>query len=85
MLSTLYKAQFLGRIPEQLRNLKDESDVSMVVKPDLLKPVFIHVLEDIPEPVRAGNEDLVLEKDGMYVLRYSAVRRYIKSGSAVLI
>lgn len=75
----------MNRLPEQLRSLNDKSDVSMVEKPRLESTVFIRVVQEIEEPVKAGNEAVYLEKDGIYALRYSAIRRHVKEGSVVLI
>lgn len=85
LLLRLYNTQFMNRLPEQLRDLNDKSDISMVEKPDLRKTVFIRVLQDIPESVQAGNEAVLLEKYGIYALRYSSIRKHVRSGAVVLI
>ncbi|ANB13896.1 Sld5p [Sugiyamaella lignohabitans] len=86
ILLNLYNTQFLSALPAQLQRLDDSSGgISMVEEPDLDKPVFIRVLETVERPIRVGLDEITLEKGNIYVLRYSAISKYLIGGEVELI
>ncbi|ODQ81203.1 hypothetical protein BABINDRAFT_34054 [Babjeviella inositovora NRRL Y-12698] len=86
ILTTLYKKQFLSRLPELLQLLDDTGGgISMIEEPDLDKPVFVKVVKTISHSIDVNNEEVELLQDGIYVLRYSAIRLYIMIGDIKLI
>lgn len=85
-LSSLFNNQFLSHLPENLQPLDDtEGGISMIVEPDLEEAVFVRVLNTISNAVLVGNEEVELDQDGIYVMRYSSVRPHIHSGDVILI
>ncbi|KAH3678370.1 hypothetical protein WICMUC_001387 [Wickerhamomyces mucosus] len=85
-LVQLYNNLFLNTMPEQLQSLDDESGgISMIEQPDWNKPVFIRVVNDIKESIIVGDEEVELEKEGIYLLRYSAVKNFVHNRDVVLI
>lgn len=85
MLTRLLQTEFLSKLPDELQYLNDMNDVPMVETPDLEKVVFIRVLEDIDYSIRVGVEDIMLEKGGIYSLRYKSIKQLLKIGSVELI
>lgn len=86
ILKELYKDQFLSNFPPSLQLLDDSSGgISMVEEPDLEKAVFIRVIEPVEHPITVGQDRVLLERGGIYVLRYSAVSRLLKSGVVELV
>lgn len=58
----------------------------MVDKPDLDKAVFVRVVSDeLETTIRAGQDMITLEFDGIYALRYSSISKYIQSGIVELV
>ena len=61
---------------------------SMIVEPDSDQPVFIKCTLEVPillDYDGATEIDLELIKKGVYVVKYSLVKRYIDIGDVVLI
>lgn len=86
ILHNLYKSQFLSTLPEQLQQLDDTSGgISMIEEPDLDRAVFIRVLNDVPEPISVGNDQVDLQKGNIYTLRYSSIIPYIKTGDVEIV
>lgn len=85
MLTRLLQTEFLNKLPDELQYLNDMNDVPMVETPDLEKVVFIRVLENIDYSIRVGMEDIMLEKGGIYSLRYRSVKELLRIGSVELI
>lgn len=88
ILTQLYNNLFLKKLPHFLTLLDDtRGGQSMVTKPDVDQPVFIRVVTATPILVPLGGEDdeLELVQDGIYVVRYRLVRRYVEIGDVVLI
>lgn len=64
----------------------DNRGVSMVEKPDLDKAVFVRVIsKDFETTVRAGQDLITLEHNGIYALRYSSISKFIQSGILELV
>lgn len=90
-ITKLYNNLFLGHIDSSLQSLDDSYGTSMIDEPDWDKPVFIHVIGDINDPIifssksEVREETVNLEKNGIFVLRYSSIKRYVQSGDVVLI
>lgn len=85
ILTRLYKTQFLNRMPEQLQALDDTNDISMIEEPDIHRAVFIRVIGEVLYPVEAGSEQILLERQGIYALRYSAISTLLEDGKVELI
>lgn len=87
ILTQLYNNSFLRNMPQELALLDDNQDFeNMVTKPDLDRPVFVKVLSSAPIEISLGDDEvLVLEKDGIYVVRYRLIRVYLEIGDVVLI
>lgn len=87
ILTQLYNNSFLKKLPQELALLDDTQDFeSMVTEPELNMPVFVKVVTDSPIEIPLGeDEDLELVKDGVYVVKYRLIRRYLAIGDVVLI
>lgn len=89
ILTQLYNNCFLTKLPQMLTYLDDTSGgQSMIVEPDLDQPVFIKCTLEVPillDYDGATEIDLELIKKGVYVVKYSLVKRYIDIGDVVLI
>jgi GINS complex subunit 4 len=85
-LVELYNALFLAQLPEQLQALDDRGGgISMIEEPDLEKPVFIKVVDDVLEGIVIGDEKIDLVQGSIYLIRYSAVQSYVHGGDVLLI
>lgn len=86
LLTQLYNNSFLKSFPPFLTLLDDTSGGElMVVTPDLEQPVFIKVVCDETIVLNIGNDELVLQKNGIYVVRYSLIKSYVALGDIQLI
>ncbi|GME80919.1 unnamed protein product [Ambrosiozyma monospora] len=84
LLMELYNRQFLKNLPESLQALDEGGGlVHMVEKPDLHMPVFVKCGEN--GMVMIEGEEVELEKEGIYVMRYSAVKELVKMGSMIVL
>ncbi|CCH43448.1 DNA replication complex GINS protein [Wickerhamomyces ciferrii] len=85
-LIQLYNSLFLSQLPQHLQALDDTSGgQSMIEEPNFQKPVFLKVLEDIPQNIAIGDEEIELTKGNIYLIRYSAIQKYVHSGDVALI
>lgn len=85
-LLQLYNSLFLSSLPQHLQALDDTSGgISMIDEPNFKKPVFVKVIRDIPEGIIIGEEEIELKVNNIYLIRYSAVMKYVHSGDIVLI
>lgn len=85
-MSELFKNQFLSSLPESLQKLDDETDgFSMVEQPSMNKAVFIRVVEDGVLPIKAGPDEIDMDRGSIHVFRYNTVRKLIQSGQVQLI
>ncbi|KAK6453672.1 DNA replication complex GINS protein SLD5 [Scheffersomyces xylosifermentans] len=87
ILTQLYNNCFLKKMPHTLTLLDDTTGgESMIVTPDVNQPVFIKSVTKAGIIIPLGEEDeLELEENGIYVVKYSLIRRYIEIGDVVLI
>ncbi|KAF3988348.1 hypothetical protein FT663_02382 [Candidozyma haemuli var. vulneris] len=87
ILTQLYNNSFLRKLPSELALLDGDQDITpMVTEPDLDLPVFVKVETSSPILISLGDDDsLELEKDGVYVVKYRLIRRYLQIGDVVLI
>lgn len=87
ILTQLYNNSFLKKMPHFLTLLDDTSGgQSMVSVPDINQPVFIKVITKFPIIIILDeDEDLELVEDGIYVVKYSLIKKYIEIGDIVLI
>lgn len=70
----LYDSSFLLSMDSNLHSLADrDAPCSMIDEPDLEKPVAIKVSTAGLDPVEVGNESIILENGGIYMMRYSAI------------
>lgn len=71
--SASYFSGFLHNFPPDLQSLtEEEGQISMVDEPDVDKPVPIRAQEDLGVRL-VGSEEVQLEKNGLYLLRFSAI------------
>lgn len=86
ILTKLYNNCFLAKLPPTLTLLDDESGgLSMVVEPDLDQPVFVQYSAKEPLTVRLADDEVEFEHGGIYIVRYSAIREYLRIGDVRLI
>ncbi|KAM9935233.1 hypothetical protein OXX80_005197 [Metschnikowia pulcherrima] len=86
ILNQLYNNSFLKKFPGFLTLLDDTTGgENMVTAPDLDQPVFIKVVCKDTIMLYMGSDELELEKDGIYVVRYRYIQRYVELGDVVLI
>lgn len=87
ILTQLYNNSFLKKMPHFLTLLDDTSGgQSMISAPDINQPVFIKVITKFPIIIILDeDEDLELVEDGIYVVKYSLIKKYIEIGDIVLI
>ncbi|ODV66397.1 putative subunit of the GINS complex [Hyphopichia burtonii NRRL Y-1933] len=87
ILTQLYNNSFLKKLPDYLTLLDDESaGISMITKPDLNVPVFIRVKSTKPIYIPLGDdEELELIENGIYVVKYKLIKKYLELGDVELI
>lgn len=87
ILTQLYNSSFLKKMPHFLTLLDDTSGgQSMISVPDINQPVFIKVITKFPIIINLDeDEDLELVENGIYVVKYSLIKKYIEIGDIVLI
>lgn len=87
ILTQLYNNSFLKKMPHFLTLLDDTSGgQSMISVPDINQPVFIKVITKFPIVINLDeDEDLELVENGIYVVKYSLIKKYIEIGDIVLI
>ncbi|OBA20979.1 GINS complex, Sld5 component [Metschnikowia bicuspidata var. bicuspidata NRRL YB-4993] len=86
ILNQLYNNSFLKKFPSFLTLLDDTTGgENMITTPDLDRPVFIRVVCDDTIVLHLGNDELELVKDGIYVVRYRLIMKYLELGDVVLI
>lgn len=86
ILNQLYNNSFLKKFPNFLTLLDDTTGgENMVTAPDLDQPVFIRVVCNDTILLHLGNDELELAKDGIYVVRYRLIMKYLELGDVVLI
>lgn len=87
ILTQLYNNSFLKKMPHFLTLLDDTSGgQSMISVPDINQPVFIKVITKVPIIINLDeDEDLELVENGIYVVKYSLIKKYIEIGDIVLI
>ncbi|CAI5756291.1 unnamed protein product [Candida verbasci] len=79
IMSKLYNNSFLKKVPTILSYLDDTSGgQSMIVKPEMNYPVFIKCLNDRIIDLNK-DEQLELVKDGVYVVKYNIIKKYLDS------
>lgn len=87
LLTQLYNSGFLKKLPHFLTLLDDTSGGQLMVEaPDVDQPVFVKVvtLQRITLRVEA-DEELELERGGIYVVRYRLVQHLVRGGDVELI
>ncbi|CEP21608.1 SLD5 [Cyberlindnera jadinii] len=85
-LIDLYNSLFLSQLPEQLQALDDTGGgISMIEEPDLDRPVFVKVINDTIETIVIGEEEIDLIPGSIYLIRYSAVQRFVYNQDVLLI
>jgi len=88
LLTSLYATAFTNSFPAHLRAFNDSRNEEMIEKPDMDKAVFCRVIRtpsnggDIRFP---NGEEVTLEEGNIFLIRYSAVKKYIVDGDVELI
>ncbi|KAF2115513.1 hypothetical protein BDV96DRAFT_492768 [Lophiotrema nucula] len=87
LLSTHYTSSFLSQFPANLQRLDDTTGgVSMVDKPDEDAAVFVRALKDVGQIFVEGTEKkFEIRRGDVYVVRWSAIRRWVELGDLELI
>lgn len=87
ILTQLYNSCFLKKMPHFLTLLDDTSGGQlMITEPDIKQPVFIKVVTRTPITLTLNSEEVLeLERDGIYVVKYQLVKKYVEIGDIVLI
>lgn len=86
ILTELYNNCFMKKMPEFLTYLDDTSGgQSMITTPDLDEPVFIKSVSFKPILISTEDDEVEIVKDGIYVVKYNLVKRYIEIGDIILI
>ena len=87
LLSNHYSSSFLSQFPAALQRLDDTTGgISMVDKPDEDTAIFCRALRDVGEIFVEGTDKRFEMKRGdVWVVRWSAVRRWVLSGDVELI
>jgi GINS complex subunit 4 len=99
LLISLYSAAFMNSFPAHLQAFNDSRNEEMIEKPDMDKAVFCKVIKTPVEgavtfPKYAtlqkeahwySGEEINLEEGNIYLVRYSAVTKFIKDGEVELI
>ncbi|KAL6449670.1 SLD5 DNA replication complex GINS protein SLD5 [Candida maltosa Xu316] len=85
----LYNNCFLKKLPPSATLLDDTTgEISMIVTPDVDQPVFIKCVSERPIILDYDGTtelDLELVKDGVYVVKYSLIKRYLEIGDVIMI
>ncbi|ODQ50079.1 GINS complex, Sld5 component, partial [Saitoella complicata NRRL Y-17804] len=98
LLTHHYRSSFLSALDPQLQNLDDNTaGISMIETPDLDSAVFVRVKRDVEggdgdvlgvktgAKGEGGEEEMVELRGGaIYILRWSAVRKWVVSGDVEL-
>jgi GINS complex subunit 4 len=87
LLSSHYASSFLGQFPGSLQRMDDTTGgISMVDKPDEDRAVFVRCLKEVGRVAVEGTETVCDMKRGdVWVLRWSAVKRWVEIGDVELI
>lgn len=87
ILTLLYNTSFLNKLPNFLQLLDDTTGgESMIATPNVDEPVFIRVVCEEPITLALDADDeLVLTKNGIYVVKYRLIRLYVQLGDVLLI
>src|SRR5271154_5049515 len=100
LLTSLYATAFTNSFPAHLRSFNDSRNEEMIEKPDMDKAVFCRVIRtpadggDIRFPksqtpqnvmLICSGEEVTLEEGNIFLIRYSAVKKYIIDGDVELI
>ncbi|KAF2876799.1 hypothetical protein BDV95DRAFT_483245 [Massariosphaeria phaeospora] len=87
LLSQHYASSFLSQFPASLQKLDDTTGgISMIDKPDEDAAVFCRCLRDVGEILVEGTDiRFEMTRGDVYVVRWSAIRGFVKSGDAELI
>lgn len=98
LLTSLYASAFTNSFPAHLRTFNDSRNEEMIEKPDLHKAVFCRVIRTpadggeisirsliLEQMLMNSDEEITLEEGNIFLIRYSAVRRYILDGDVELI
>lgn len=68
-----------------LQRFKQILPIKITQEPLLEKGVFCKVLQDVGQIYTHDNEIIKLEKDDIFLIRYSTIRKLVSEGSVILI
>lgn len=87
ILTQLYNNSFLKKFPPNLTLLDAQDGAEdMITVPELDQPIFIRVVRKEPIVLNLGSEgELELEHNGVYVVIYRLIKRYLELGDIELI
>lgn len=86
LLTLLYNNCFLKKLPQILTYLDDNSGgQNMIVAPDIDQFVFVKCISETLILLHLEDDELELVKNGVYVVKYSLIKRYLDIGDLILI
>ncbi|KAI5961841.1 SLD5 [Candida pseudojiufengensis] len=86
LLTSLYNNCFLKKLPQILTFLDDSSGgQNMIVEPDLNQFVFVKCITKDPIFLQLEDEELELIENGVYVIKYNLIKRYLEQGDLILV
>ncbi|WLF78617.1 GINS complex subunit [Lodderomyces elongisporus] len=86
LLTQLYNNCFLKKLPKFL-TLLDENvgGQNMTIEPDLDQLVFVKCVSETPITLRIEDDEIDMEKNGVYVVKYNLIKRYLDTEDIILI
>lgn len=86
ILQNLFNNSILKKVPKELSYLDDQTgDLSMVTSPDVDELVFVKVETSKEITILFEDDEMVMTKDGIYVVKYSLISKYLEIGDVRLI
>ncbi|CAK9437626.1 uncharacterized protein LODBEIA_P20040 [Lodderomyces beijingensis] len=86
LLTQLYNNCFLKKLPKFLTLLDDNvGGQNMTIAPELDSLVFVKCTSDIPIAVQLDDDEIDMEKNGVYVVKYRFIRSLLATEDVVLI
>jgi GINS complex subunit 4 len=87
LLSAHYSASFLSQFPASLQRLDDTTGgISMVDHPDEDKAVFCRALREVGEVwIEGAGERFEMKRGEVWVVRWSAIKRWVLLGDVEVI
>lgn len=86
IIQSLFNNSVLKKVPKELSYLDDQNgDLSMVTTPDVDELVFVKVETSKEITILYEDDEMILTQDGIYVVKYSLISKYLEIGDVRLI